>query len=105
MLAHALATIVSREGEVLVRELVPERIPDSVRAALADCAPEPGEDEPAIRAHWPWSAESADSAQATGAFGSNIPVVVTNGFLGLPVSVTPIMQTVGGKILKNSWRR
>jgi acetylornithine deacetylase/succinyl-diaminopimelate desuccinylase-like protein len=52
ILAHALASIVSREGTVLVRELLPERIPDSVRAALADCAPEPGESEPAIDAWW-----------------------------------------------------
>ena len=48
ILAHALASIVSREGRVLIRELLPERIPESVRAALTDCAPEPGEDEPAI---------------------------------------------------------
>jgi acetylornithine deacetylase/succinyl-diaminopimelate desuccinylase-like protein len=52
ILAHALASIVSREGRVLVRELLPDRIPDSVRVALADCAPEPGEDEPAIDAWW-----------------------------------------------------
>jgi len=52
ILAHALASIVSREGRVLLRELLPERIPDSVRAALADCAPAPGEDEPAIDVWW-----------------------------------------------------
>src|SRR5688572_3955149 len=43
ILAHALASVVSREGRVLVRELLPDRIPDSVRAALADCTPEPEE--------------------------------------------------------------
>ena len=52
VLAHALASIVTREGKVLVRELLPDRIPDSVRAALADCPPEPGEDEPSIDAGW-----------------------------------------------------
>ena len=36
ILAHALASIVDRKGKVLVRELVPEHIPNSVRAALAD---------------------------------------------------------------------
>jgi acetylornithine deacetylase/succinyl-diaminopimelate desuccinylase-like protein len=36
ILAHALASIVDRNGKVLVRELVPEHIPNSVRAALAD---------------------------------------------------------------------
>src|SRR5258706_1728462 len=36
ILAHALASIIDRNGKVLVRELVPEHIPNSVRAALAD---------------------------------------------------------------------
>jgi hypothetical protein len=40
ILAHALASIVTREGKVLVRDLLPDRIPDSVRAALIDCTPE-----------------------------------------------------------------
>ena len=52
ILAHALASIVTREGKVLVRELLPERIPDSVRAAIADCTPEPEEGEPEIDAWW-----------------------------------------------------
>ena len=52
MLAHALASIVTREGKVLVRELLPRHIPESVRAALRDCAPEPEEGEPAIDAWW-----------------------------------------------------
>ena len=52
ILAHALSTIVSREGKVLVRELLPEAIPESVRAALRDCAPEPAEGEPDINEWW-----------------------------------------------------
>ena len=52
ILAHALASIVTREGKVLVRELLPRHIPESVRAALRDCAPEPEEGEPAIDAWW-----------------------------------------------------
>ena len=52
MLAHALASIVTREGKVLVRELLPRHIPESVRAALRDCAPEPEEGEPTIDAWW-----------------------------------------------------
>ena len=52
LLAHALTSIVTREGKVLVRELLPESIPDSVRAALADCAPEPAEGEPEIDTWW-----------------------------------------------------
>lgn len=52
ILAHALASIVTREGKVLVRDLVPDRIPDSVRAALVDCTPQPEEGEPAIDSWW-----------------------------------------------------
>jgi len=52
ILAHALASIVTRDGKVLVRELLPERIPESVLNALADCEVEPGEDEPAVDDWW-----------------------------------------------------
>jgi acetylornithine deacetylase/succinyl-diaminopimelate desuccinylase-like protein len=52
ILAHALASIVTREGKVLVRDLLPERIPDSVRKALVDCTPRPEPGEPEIDAWW-----------------------------------------------------
>jgi acetylornithine deacetylase/succinyl-diaminopimelate desuccinylase-like protein len=52
ILAHALASIIDRDGRVRVRELVPERIPDSVRRALADCVVEPGDAEPAVDDGW-----------------------------------------------------
>ena len=41
VLAHALASIVTREGRVLVRDLLPLEIPASVRSALQDCTPTP----------------------------------------------------------------
>ena len=52
ILAHALASIIARDGRVLVPELLPERIPDSVRAALADCDVVPGATEPAVDDGW-----------------------------------------------------
>ncbi len=52
VLAHALASIVTREGKVLVRDLLPERIPEAVREALIDCTPQPEPGEPAIDAWW-----------------------------------------------------
>ncbi len=52
VLAHALASIVTREGKVLVRDLLPECIPDSVRGALLDCTPQPEPGEPDIDAGW-----------------------------------------------------
>jgi len=52
ILAHALATIISREGRVLVRDLLPREIPPSVRKALADCEPKGEEQGPQIDAWW-----------------------------------------------------
>lgn len=52
ILAHALSSIVTRDGKVLVRELLPDAIPDSVRRALKDCQPAPEPDEPKIDAWW-----------------------------------------------------
>ncbi|MDJ0388782.1 M20 family metallopeptidase [Roseomonas sp. E05] len=51
-LAHAIASIVGPTGEVLLRDLVPERIPDNVRRALADCRVDGGSDGPEINAWW-----------------------------------------------------
>ncbi|MBX9596819.1 MAG: M20 family metallopeptidase [Roseomonas sp.] len=51
-LAHAIASIIDRDGKVLVRDLVPERIPNSVRAALASCHVDGGADGPEINAWW-----------------------------------------------------
>jgi acetylornithine deacetylase/succinyl-diaminopimelate desuccinylase-like protein len=52
VLAHAIASIVSREGKVLAREILPPPIPESVRAALADCPVEPIEGEPSVDDWW-----------------------------------------------------
>jgi len=52
VLAHALASIIDRDGRVQVPELLPQTMPASVRRALADCAVEPGADEPAIDDWW-----------------------------------------------------
>jgi len=52
ILAHALATIVSAKGEILIPELKPRRIPNSVRHALAPIALDGGEGAPTIDADW-----------------------------------------------------
>ncbi|HEX3499299.1 MAG TPA: M20 family metallopeptidase [Stellaceae bacterium] len=52
ILAHALASIISRDGKILVRDLVPRAIPNSVRMALADCEVEAGADGPEIDPWW-----------------------------------------------------
>ncbi len=52
VLSHAIAEIIGRDGKVLARDLVPERMPNSVRAALAGLDVDPGPDGPEIDAWW-----------------------------------------------------
>jgi len=52
VLAHALASIVDRHGRVLVPELVPAQLAESVRVALADCQIEATDDSPEIDRGW-----------------------------------------------------
>ena len=51
-LANALASIVGPKGEILVPELRPEVLVPSIRAALAGCRVDGGEDGPAIEPDW-----------------------------------------------------
>ncbi|MBB4427234.1 acetylornithine deacetylase/succinyl-diaminopimelate desuccinylase-like protein [Bradyrhizobium sp. CIR48] len=51
-LAHALATIVSPSGRILIPEWLPNGLPDSVRRALADCVVDGGLGEPEIDPAW-----------------------------------------------------
>ena len=52
ILANAIASIIDAKGRVLARDILPRSIPNSVRAALADCVVEGGADGPAIDAWW-----------------------------------------------------
>jgi acetylornithine deacetylase/succinyl-diaminopimelate desuccinylase-like protein len=52
ILAHAIASIVSARGAIRVREWVPQSLPNSVRAALADITVEGGPGAPAIDRDW-----------------------------------------------------
>lgn len=52
VLCHAIASIIDVKGHVLARDILPDRIPDSVRAALADVVVDPGPDGPEINAWW-----------------------------------------------------
>ena len=52
ILANAIASIIDAKGRVLARDILPRSIPNSVRAALADCVVEGGVDGPAIDAWW-----------------------------------------------------
>lgn len=51
-LAHAIATLVSPTGQVLVPEWRPKELPAAVRRVLADCEVDGGADGPAIEPDW-----------------------------------------------------
>jgi acetylornithine deacetylase/succinyl-diaminopimelate desuccinylase-like protein len=52
ILAHAIASIIDAKGKVLLRDLVPERVPNSIRMALAGCEVEGGDEGPEIDPWW-----------------------------------------------------
>jgi acetylornithine deacetylase/succinyl-diaminopimelate desuccinylase-like protein len=51
-LAHAIASLVSPTGEILLPEWKPKELPAAVRRALADCEVDGGEDGPQIEPWW-----------------------------------------------------
>lgn len=52
VLAHAIASIIDAKGHVLVRDILPDAIPESVRHALSEIVVDPGDDGPEIDAWW-----------------------------------------------------
>lgn len=51
-LAHALACIVTKKGQILVPGWTPDEIPSSIRTALKGCQVDPGNDFPEIDPDW-----------------------------------------------------
>ena len=52
ILAHAITSLIDARGRVLLRDIVPQSIPNSIRHALADCEVSGGEDAPTIDPWW-----------------------------------------------------
>ncbi|MCP8938468.1 M20 family metallopeptidase [Alsobacter sp. SYSU M60028] len=90
-LAHAIASLIGRHGEIRVPELMPAAIPANVRRALEDCAPEPTPEDPAIE---PWWGEPGLSA-AEKVFGwSSLEVMEMEcGNLARPLYAIPPRAT------------
>ena len=51
-LAHALASIVTKKGQILVPGWTPAEIPPAIRETLRDCRVDPGNDFPEIDPEW-----------------------------------------------------
>ncbi|MHA1572223.1 MAG: M20/M25/M40 family metallo-hydrolase, partial [Alphaproteobacteria bacterium] len=52
IIAHAIASLIGPRGEILLPELKPKGLSNSVRAAIADCHMDAGPDAPAIDPDW-----------------------------------------------------
>jgi len=52
LLAHALSTIMDRNGKILVDDWLPKDLPDYLRASLKDCPFDPGESADTPDEHW-----------------------------------------------------
>ncbi|MDP3414395.1 M20 family metallopeptidase [Falsiroseomonas sp.] len=86
-LAHAIAAIIDRDGHVLARDILPERIPNSVRAALAHCEVDGGADGPEIN-HW-WGERGLTAAEKVFGWNTFEILAFTCGHPAAPVNAVP----------------
>ena len=86
-LAHAIAAIIDRDGHVLARDILPERIPNSVRAALAQCQVDGGEDGPEIN-HW-WGERGLTAAEKVFGWNTFEVLAFKCGHPEAPVNAVP----------------
>jgi len=86
-LAHALATVVTSTGRILVPEWVPTELPASVRRALADCNVDGGPDGPKIDREWGEPALSP--AEQVYGWCSFDVLALTSGNPEMPVNAIP----------------
>jgi acetylornithine deacetylase/succinyl-diaminopimelate desuccinylase-like protein len=87
VLCHAIAAIIDAKGHVQARDIVPNHIPNSVRAALADLVIDPGPDGPKIDEWW----GERGFSQAEKVFGWNTfeVLAMVTGNPDRPVNAVP----------------
>jgi len=106
VLTHALATMVDRRGRILVPDLLPPPIPNSVRRALADCVVEGGPDAPAIDPDWgepsltPWERVFGWNTFEILAFGVGDAANPVNAIPGEATAVAQIRFVAGSEHAK-----
>ena len=89
ILAHALASLTSATGAIRVPALKPERIPNSVRAALADIEVDGGADGPVIDPGW--GEPGLSPAERVFGWNSFEVLAMTAGNPAQPVNAIPPM--------------
>jgi acetylornithine deacetylase/succinyl-diaminopimelate desuccinylase-like protein len=84
LLAHALTTLMDRNGRVLVRGILPPAIPEAVHAVLADCPVGGGDGAATIDAGW--GEPGLSSAEKIYAWNSLIVLAMVSGRPENPVN-------------------
>ena len=103
ILAHAIASITTAKGKILIRELLPPGIPDSVKRALADIDHDGGPGAPEIDEDW--GEPGLSIAEKVHAWNSFEVLAFRTGNPDNPVNAIPpraratcqIRYTVGGR--------
>lgn len=86
-LTHALSSIADAKGRILVPELRPNRISNSVRQALADCEVTTGPDDPVIDPEW--GEPGLTAAEKVFAWCAFEILAMTSGVPESPVNAIP----------------
>jgi acetylornithine deacetylase/succinyl-diaminopimelate desuccinylase-like protein len=87
ILASAIASLVDRQGRLLLDELKPPRISNQIRAALADVKIEPMPDEPALSADW--GEEGLSATERLYAWNTLEVLAISAGNLQNPANAIP----------------
>jgi acetylornithine deacetylase/succinyl-diaminopimelate desuccinylase-like protein len=87
ILAGAIATLVDGHGRLLLDELKPPRLSNQIRAALADVAIEPMEDEPALSPNW--GEEGLSAAERLYAWNTLEVLAISSGNIDKPANAIP----------------
>jgi acetylornithine deacetylase/succinyl-diaminopimelate desuccinylase-like protein len=95
-LAHALATVVSPNGEIQIPAWKPKHMLNSVRAALADCDVKSGPGEPAIDPEW--GEPGLTAAEKVFGWCTFEILAMTAGNPETPVNAVPPRAWVRGQI-------
>src|SRR5580658_9445071 len=87
ILANAISSLVDSHGRLLLDQLKPPRLSDSVRAALADVKVEPTADEPALSENW--GEEGLSAAERLYAWNTLEVLAMSSGNIEKPANAIP----------------
>src|SRR5216684_9162060 len=87
VLANASATLVDRQGRLLLDQLKPPRLSNQIRATLADVKVEPSADEPQLSDNW--GEEGLSAAERLYAWNTLEVLAISSGNIEKPANAIP----------------